>query len=192
MATILPQQWTLSEAYTIAQSLQTAAFDDVVAMAVLAILSAVYLGRGTLWDRPEPHLYKMYERPQEKMESSTVAAVSRDVSERMQQVVSDISPDRIIPESSLTLIQRTQTSLSSGVLNQVLQNVLQVDWRRRLSNVTARQHSSPTCRTTSQTLSLAFRQRSWPFLSCQPSAKVTPAITYTISGAGSSRSAVSR
>jgi hypothetical protein len=90
MATILPQHWTFSNTYTAAQSLQSAALDDVVAMAVLAILSALYLVRGTLWDRPDPHLYKMFERPQEKMGSKPVAAVSRDVSERMQQMVSSI------------------------------------------------------------------------------------------------------
>lgn len=89
MATILPQHWTLSNSYVTAQSLQSAALDDVVAMAVLAILSAVYLVRGTLWDRPDPHLYKMYERPQEKMGSGSVATLSRDVSERMQQMVSN-------------------------------------------------------------------------------------------------------
>lgn len=89
MATILPQHWTLSNAYVAAQSLQYAALDDVVAMAVLAILSAVYLVRGALWDRPDPHLYKMYERPQEQMGSKSAAAVSRDVSEVMQQMVSN-------------------------------------------------------------------------------------------------------
>lgn len=72
----------------IAQSLQAASADDVVAVAVLAILSAIYLMRGTLWDVPDPHLYKMYERPQEKMGSNSVAAVSRDVAERMHQAVS--------------------------------------------------------------------------------------------------------
>ena len=91
MATILPQHWVVPNTYVAVQSLQSVAFDDVVAMAVLAILSAVYLVRGTLWDRPDPHLYKMYERPQEKMGSKTIAAVSRDVSERMQQMVSNLS-----------------------------------------------------------------------------------------------------
>lgn len=56
-------------------------------MAVLAILSAVYLMRGALWDKPDPYLYKMYERPQQKMGSKTVTAATRDVAERMQQVV---------------------------------------------------------------------------------------------------------
>jgi len=79
-ATILPQHWTLSNTYIAAQSLQSAALDDVVAMAVLAILSAVYLVRGTLWDRPDPHLYKMYERPQEKMISNSAVALSKDIS----------------------------------------------------------------------------------------------------------------
>ena len=91
MSTIIPQHWVLPNTYVAAQSLQSASLDDLVAMAVLAILSAVYLGRGTLWDRPDPHLYKMYEQPQEKMGSMSVATVSRDVSERMQQMVSNLS-----------------------------------------------------------------------------------------------------
>jgi len=88
MATLLPQHWTVSNNYVAAKSLQSAALDDVLALAVLAVLSAVYLARGTLWDCPDPHLYKMYERPQEKMGSNFVTTVSRDVSERMQQTVS--------------------------------------------------------------------------------------------------------
>jgi NADPH-ferrihemoprotein reductase len=91
MATTLSQRWPLfnmNNPDAIAQSMQAASADDVVAVAVLAILSAVYLLRGTLWDLPDPHLYKMYERPQEKMGSNSVAAVSRDVAERMQQSVS--------------------------------------------------------------------------------------------------------
>lgn len=94
MAATLSQRWTLSDIHhagSFAQArqvLQTASIDDVVAMAVLAILSAVYLMRGTLWDRPDPYLYKMYERPQEKMGSKTATTVTRDVAERMQQVVS--------------------------------------------------------------------------------------------------------
>jgi hypothetical protein len=90
MATTLARPWTLSDTPTanlVVESIQTASLDDVVAMAMLAILSAVYLVRGTLWDRPDPHLYKMYERPQEQMGSNSVAPVSRDVSERMQQMV---------------------------------------------------------------------------------------------------------
>ncbi|KAM0719132.1 hypothetical protein Q7P37_005037 [Cladosporium fusiforme] len=96
MAAILSQRWTLSDirhAGSFPQAtkmLQTASVDDVVAMAVLAILSAVYLMRGTLWDRPDPYLYKMYERPQEKMGSKTVTSATRDVAERMHQVGADI------------------------------------------------------------------------------------------------------
>lgn len=94
MATTLSQRWTLSDIHhagsfaQAAQTLQTASIDDVVAMAVFAILSAVYLMRGTLWDKPDPYAYKMYERPQQKMGAKTITATTRDVTERMQQVVS--------------------------------------------------------------------------------------------------------
>ena len=93
MATILPESWPLFKMESpdaIIQSLQAASADDVVAVAVLAILSAVYLLRGTLWDLPDPYLYKMYERPQEKMGSNSLVAVSKDVAERMHQLVSKV------------------------------------------------------------------------------------------------------
>ena len=92
MAATLSQRWTMTDVNHLGsvaqQTLQTASADDVIAMAVLAILSAVYMLRGTLWDKPDPYLYKMYERPQEKMGAKTVKAATRDVAERMQQVVS--------------------------------------------------------------------------------------------------------
>lgn len=91
MAATLPQQWTMSDipsASTIVQFYRATAFDDLIAVAVVAILSAVCLVRGTLWDCPDPHLYKMYERPQESMGSNSVVTVTRDVLERMQQLVS--------------------------------------------------------------------------------------------------------
>lgn len=98
MAATLSQRWTLSDfqnAGSFAQAsqvLRAATVDDFVAMAVLAVLSAVYLMRGTLWDRPDPFLYRMYERPQEKMGSKMTKAVTRDVAERMDQVVSFLRP----------------------------------------------------------------------------------------------------
>lgn len=71
-----------------AQLLHNAAVDDILAVAIMAILSAVYFLRGTLWDKPDPYLHKMYERPQEEMGSQGPAALTRDVAERMEQVVS--------------------------------------------------------------------------------------------------------
>ena len=190
MATIPSQHWVLPNAYVAAQSLQSAALDDVVAMAVLAVLSAVYLLRGTLWDRPDPHLYKMYERPQEKMGSTSVNTVSRDVSERMQQMVSNLSVIGL-PERRLTIVTRTQILLSSGVPNQARQSALRVDSQKRSSNVTERRYSSLTCRIMNLTLSPASRTRSWPSSSCRPLARATPAIMYMNFGAGSSQSVAS-
>jgi hypothetical protein len=93
MAASLSRSWPLfnmQNSDTIAMPLQSASADDVVAVAVIAILSAAYLLRGTLWNLPDPHLYKMYERPQEKMGLNSVTAVSRDVTERMHQLVSRV------------------------------------------------------------------------------------------------------
>jgi NADPH-ferrihemoprotein reductase len=94
MATVLSRSWPLFKMESpdaITQSLQAASADDVVVVTVLAILSAVYLLRGTLWDLPDPYLYKMYERPQEKMGSNSLVTASRDVAERMHQLVSKVT-----------------------------------------------------------------------------------------------------
>lgn len=152
MATTLARRWTLSEndiASAVLQTLQAATFDDVVVMAVLAILSAVYLVRGTLWDRPDPHLYKMFERPQEKMGSKSVAAASRDVSERMHQVVSLAPID--VSTAAADTTQRAQISSSSGALNPAPQNVLHLDWLRRSSNVMVKLYLWQTCLIMSRT-----------------------------------------
>ena len=69
---------------------QHVAFDDLAAMAVLATVTMVYLFRGSIWDRPDPYVYKMYERPQQNMVSTNVQQVTRDISKMLKQTVSDL------------------------------------------------------------------------------------------------------
>lgn len=64
--------------------------DDLAAMAVVATLSVLYLFKGVLWNRPDPYLYKMYERPQEHLKSESAAITTRDISKKMEQMVSPI------------------------------------------------------------------------------------------------------
>jgi hypothetical protein len=190
MATTLARPWILSDTQTanfVVESIQTAPLDDVVAMAMLAILSAVYLVRGTLWDRPDPHLYKMYERPQEQMGSNSVAPVSRDVAERMQQIVS--LQLAVIFAAVANVTSRAQILSYSGALNQALQNVLLADWLRRSNNVMASLPSWQTRPILSRTQSPASQSPRWRSSSCRHLVRVIPATTYTTSGAGSIQSA---
>lgn len=66
---------------------QYGALDDLAAMAVLATLSFVYLFRGVLWNRPDPHLYKMYERPQERLADQSASQSTRDIAQKLEQIV---------------------------------------------------------------------------------------------------------
>lgn len=61
--------------------------DDYVAMAVLTVL---YLLRGIVWDQPDPYLYKMYERPREKLGSVKANTGTRNISEKLDKIGADI------------------------------------------------------------------------------------------------------
>lgn len=66
---------------------QYGTLDDFAAMAVLATLTVLYLFRGTLWDKPDPYLHKMYERPQEAMRDLTTTQGTRDIGKKLKQMV---------------------------------------------------------------------------------------------------------
>ena len=67
---------------------QCGTFDDLAAMAVVATLTALYLFRGTFWDKPDPYLYKMFERPQETMQNVKATRSTRDIGEKLKQTAS--------------------------------------------------------------------------------------------------------
>ncbi|KAK3709106.1 NADPH-cytochrome P450 reductase [Vermiconidia calcicola] len=91
MAIHTQDYWAVAGVNNFAQLYQNVAFDDLAATAVLATLAALYLYRGTLWDRQDPHIRKMYERPQEKMGARTTSQGStRDIAEKLQQANADI------------------------------------------------------------------------------------------------------
>lgn len=75
---------------TLSQLPQYGRLDDFAAMAVITTLTVLFLLRGVVWDKPDPFLYKMYERPQEKMGSVKKDAETRDVREKMEKVGAEI------------------------------------------------------------------------------------------------------
>ncbi|KAK3704717.1 NADPH-cytochrome P450 reductase [Vermiconidia calcicola] len=91
MAIHTQDYWATAGVNDLTQLYQHVAFDDLAATAVLATLAMLYLFRGTLWDRQDPHVFKMYERPQEKMGArATSQGSTRDIAEKLQQADADI------------------------------------------------------------------------------------------------------
>ena len=72
---------------TFAHLPQYGALDDFAAMAVLATLSVLYLSKGLLWNRPNPYLYKLYERPQEHLAGQSTSQSTRDIAQKVEQMV---------------------------------------------------------------------------------------------------------
>lgn len=64
---------------------QNFAFDDVAAVFTLTALSAAYM---FIWrDKPDPYHYTWFEKPQEKLGASGAAQQTRDIAEKLEQVV---------------------------------------------------------------------------------------------------------
>lgn len=87
MALYNPQSQNLLDLQSAVTSLpQYGAIDDFAAMAVLATLSLFYYF--VVRDRPDPFLYKMYERPQEKLGLGKLSEETRDIAKKLEETVS--------------------------------------------------------------------------------------------------------
>ena len=82
---------------TFAQLPQYGKLDDFAAMAVMATLSILYLSKGILWSRPDPYLYKLYERPQEHLTGQSTSQSTRDIAQKLEQIVCSNGTCRMIP-----------------------------------------------------------------------------------------------
>ena len=72
----------------ISQAPRYGTYDDIAATALLASLGLLWLSKGILWNRPDPYLYKMYERPQEHLVRQSTAQSTRDIAKKLEQIVS--------------------------------------------------------------------------------------------------------
>lgn len=64
--------------------------DDYVALILLFIGTVSYLTHGKLWAKPNPYLYKLYERPQEKFGPIVRDEGSRDIARQLVQQNKDL------------------------------------------------------------------------------------------------------
>ena len=68
---------------------RNAALDDVAALGLVIIASAVYLLRGILWDKPDPFHYTWFERPQETdSEKKNLEKETRNIAQKLDETVS--------------------------------------------------------------------------------------------------------
>lgn len=59
--------------------------DDYVALILLLAGAIGYLTYGKLWAKPDPYLYKLYERPQEKLGNVARDDAAKDIARRLSQ-----------------------------------------------------------------------------------------------------------
>ncbi|THV96488.1 cytochrome P450 reductase 1 [Aureobasidium pullulans] len=69
---------------------KNAGFEDIAAMALVGAASAAYMFKGTLWDKPDPYLYKWFERPQELMGGRAGAQQTRNIAEKLEETGADM------------------------------------------------------------------------------------------------------
>ncbi|KAK5088926.1 hypothetical protein LTR05_003150 [Lithohypha guttulata] len=56
---------------------------DYIASILLLVAAATYLSYGKLWAKPDPYLYKLFERPQEQFGPVTIDGRSRDIARQL-------------------------------------------------------------------------------------------------------------
>ncbi|THX20795.1 cytochrome P450 reductase 1 [Aureobasidium pullulans] len=69
---------------------KNAGFEDIAAMALVGAASAAYMFKGTLWDKPDPYLYRWFERPQELMGGRAGAQQTRNIAEKLEETGADM------------------------------------------------------------------------------------------------------
>ena len=86
----LSQQLDLSLLPRLQSVISELSSDDYVALLLLLIGAAAYLSYGVLWAKPDPYLYKLYERPQEHFGAIAKDENSRDVAQQLSQHNKDV------------------------------------------------------------------------------------------------------
>ena len=87
---------------------QSIAADDIVALGLTALLTASYLLRGLVWDKPDPYRKLWFEKPQDAG-TALRNSETRDIARKLEEAVRSIKPsttgrEELIPWS------RTRTS----------------------------------------------------------------------------------
>lgn len=90
MATLLSPQHFPWE-FALAKFTVQTKLDDLAALAILSLASVAFLTKGTLWSKPDPHRYKLFERPQQRLGVSSIPQQSRDLPGRLAEEDANIA-----------------------------------------------------------------------------------------------------
>lgn len=92
MATLSPLLSSTTSAIDLLSTLnlQQLQYDDVAAIVAVSLASLAYVTSGTLWNRPDPYRYKLFERPQQHSGRRQVAQQTRDIAERLAKEECDV------------------------------------------------------------------------------------------------------
>lgn len=60
-------------------------YDDVAAVFAFALAGVAYTTRGILWAKPDPHAWKLYERPQQAKGAPQTTQQSTDIAQRLEK-----------------------------------------------------------------------------------------------------------
>ncbi|THY67301.1 cytochrome P450 reductase 1 [Aureobasidium pullulans] len=88
MATTFPSNPAFNNVFS--HLSKNAGLEDIAAMALVGAASAAYMFKGTLWDKPDPYLYKWFERPQELMGGRAGAQQTRNIAEKLEETGADM------------------------------------------------------------------------------------------------------
>lgn len=81
--------WLPPVSKNVLELLIPATYSDATALAVIAAASAAYTLRKYTWDRPDPYEHIWYERPQANDAKGAATRTTRNIAERLEELVSD-------------------------------------------------------------------------------------------------------
>lgn len=70
---------------------ERAQYDDLLAVMTVLLVSVAYLSKGAVWDVSDPNRYKLFERPQQLLASSSAPPRSRDLVQLLRQASSHVA-----------------------------------------------------------------------------------------------------
>lgn len=93
MTTSVLAEFARNDIYTAAldQFSKASGYDDYLVLGILALGGIGFLTRGSLWDKPDPHHYKWFERPQEAFLNGNVAqGQTRNIAQKLEETARDV------------------------------------------------------------------------------------------------------
>lgn len=106
-----------AEVAQVLKQLAPSSFADTAALAAVGLVSSAFLLRRYTWDKPDPNEHIFYERPQAKEGFLNKVKTTRNIAERLEELVSQSETPRGVTPVLTRTLTRIKMQSSSGVLN---------------------------------------------------------------------------